>query len=300
MIIGIIGAGRVGLLYQEILTSSYDIETILCDTSGKYPIIDYKDVRLQNCEIIIIATPPINHYEIIEYYLAHTKLSIVVETPAVINENDLTKLQVLYKNNQERVYFAYHTFFNPLFKDSFSDQNINKIQVTNLENVIHYHGMSSWVFNPDISGGGCIIDSGINIFSVIARFVPDLKVKSCFIKTRISLVEDYCHIILESKSRNTTVDVVLDWNFKDTQERKYSFYTKNFINHIDLANGEPIIEFDSNIQRKNKIVDQDSEYKLMVMDFINYFTKNQESKINFDPLLPIRLVFDCYKLKQNR
>jgi hypothetical protein len=92
----------------------------------------------------------------------------------------------------------------------------------------------------------------------------------------------------------------LDWNFKDTQERKYSFYTKNFINHIDLANGEPIIEFDSNIQRKNKIVDQDSEYKLMVMDFINYFTKNQESKINFDPLLPIRLVFDCYKLKQNR
>lgn len=296
MKIGIIGYGRIGKLYFSILNTKYpQSEIVFCDNKEEGCINNYKDISFSDCSIVIISTPPHNHYEICDYFILNTRSCVVLEKPAVIYEEDMFRLSQMYDIYSNKIYFAYHTLFNPLFKNNLNEQSFDNIIIESKENVVYYHGINSWIYNESTSGGGCIIDSGVNIFSVLCSIVPNLKVIKCSVKFKTLPVEDYANI--KMSSNKTKVQIYMDWNYQESEVRNYIFENINQKHVIDIANGLSTTMNKSRNSLAQNVVDQKSEYELLIEDFMSFFN-NGKSKINFHPLLPLKLVFDCYKLAE--
>lgn len=298
MKIALIGYGTIGPLYN-IALKDFKPELLICTPSsnpGKNGDIlyfnDYKSKEILTADIVIIASPPSSHYELLEYFVKNNK-KVVVEKPAVISQEQLIKLQGLVNSN---IYFAYHTAFNPLVNrltDLLKNKEITNIGVTYEENVYDYHKPDGWIFHKDIAGGGCLIDSGINIFSVLYKFVPELEVMGGKMSNRYSPVEDLVKVQLRT-SNNISIEINMDW-FSTKENRIFHFDTTEGSVEVNLATNEVIIDGREEEKLKNITkIDQQSEYNELVQDFIRYFATKQ-THIKYSPILPIETILHIYE-----
>jgi len=196
--IAIIGFGKIGKIYKQIL-DSFGYEIIICDTASTLYIKDYREDSLKTCDLII-TTPPALHFEIAEYFLRLGK-KVLIEKPPVINRNQINILKELDKGSL--LYCAYHTVFNPLFGEIntlINTDELKSIEIINREYIYNYHKQNGWITNSKISGGGCLIDNGINSFSVVMNYVNSIKFVSGNLESRYLNVEDLVDLNLEAKN----------------------------------------------------------------------------------------------------
>lgn len=295
--IAIIGFGKIGKIYKQIL-ESLGYEIIICDTASTLYIQDYREDSLKTCDLIIITTPPALHFEIAEYFLLLGK-KVLIEKPPVINRKQIKILKELDKGSL--LYCAYHTVFNPLFgeiNNLINTDELESIEIINREYIYNYHKKDGWITNSNISGGGCLIDNGINSFSVIMNYVDSIKFVSGNLETRYLNVEDYVDLKLEAKNNKGTIVNIKynsDWFCKINEERKYIFNSKNDCLELNISQNKVLL---NGIEVKNKFdninsVQEMQEYRKLINDMFKYFD-TQTSYLKYRKFEPLELVLNCY------
>jgi predicted dehydrogenase len=294
--IAIIGYGKIGKIYENFLRQ-YGFQILICDNAfGE--IVDYKDSKLLVADIVFVTTPPLYHFEISKYFLSLGK-KVVLEKPPVISKQQQNIIVSLEK--QDNLYCAYHTLFNPLFE--FIEKYLNikelvKIEILNKEYIFNYHNKDSWILDPKISGGGCLIDNGINVFSVLLSYVDILSVVRCELSKDFLPVEDNVSVGLLGKNKIgevVKIEYSSKWYERSIEERRYIFHTKENVLDIDLAKN--IVKLNDELISNNLIESQNvlenEEYEIMVKDIISFFDIGV-SKIKYDKFAPLDIVFSCY------
>lgn len=286
----IIGYGTIGKVFKSIL-GELGIDTIICDRNSNNGIESYNDIDIAVCDAVIVATPPQSHVEIAKYFV-NKNIPTLVEKPAGINMTDYIELEETIRNG-DPLYLAYHTRFNPVIIEAYKHlrKNIKKIEVTYSENVGDYHDLNSWIFNKDVSGGGCVIDSGINIFSVIYELTNNFDLKKVNLSASHSDVEDKAYIMADT-DKGIEVIISIDWRSNHEQRQfRFVFEDDSYV-LVDIATEE--IWKDS-VQIKfstNNKVNHNTEYRNLVKDFIQVIVNNNFAKPN--SLLPLKTVLDIY------
>jgi len=188
-----------------------------------------------NC--IIIATPPSTHAEITAYALG-LKKKVIVEKPFSLKFEEALRCVDLARKNNTHLYFAYHAAFNPMTLQTkekvksilSSGDKISSFKVIFNEDVRNYHGANSWIFNPEISGGGCLIDSGVNAISVVENvgvghvmpvkvalgYDPKFKVE---ISSKVQLAS--------SRDPHVTGELIQEWLHTGTEKREITITFKS-------------------------------------------------------------------------
>lgn len=295
--ITLIGYGTIGKVYARVF-KKLGLEFNVCDNTATDSCIHYKsyrDLEILKSDIIVIATPPNNHFELIKYFLSHDRL-VVCEKPAVISETELKDLQHL-KNFNSNLYLAYHTKFNSTYRNALyllRNRQIRSIKVEYKENVLDYHTLNSWIFNKKISGGGCLIDSGINILSIILDLVDNINLNKFLVNAGINGVEDMVNIEATYDNK-TNIVISQDWHNCDEIRCFTCTLDSEDVLKFDLATSQ--IKLNGKIIKEglNLHVDHDDEYLNLVNDFLMYF-KSQIGQRNAitKQIKPLEIIFSIY------
>ncbi len=294
----LIGNGNVAHYYIQTFLD-FSAEFVICSRTEQkgfaYPhVTDFMSPDILSADYVCVATPPYLHYEMANYYLNKGK-NVILEKPAVIT---LAELKMLVgRTKSKNLYLAYHSAFNPLiqtFISSFQVKDLNKVEVNYAEDVFFYHpNKSSWLFRKSLSGGGCLADSGINIFSILYQFLPEMELVSGKLSKKQFEVEDAIDLSMITAG-GIPIKIKMDW-LADIEKREFKLWAAEDKLTFDLAtnnislNGSQITLFNKEINR----VDQYSEYKNMLNDAINYF-KNGTTQIKYSPMLPLKTVLTIY------
>ena len=168
---GIIGYGRMGQLYQNVLDSLKIEVTFICDkknqTDKKNFFYDYKKaINKSNVDGIIISTYGPSHYEIIEYAIKKNIKYIVCEKPFTTSVKHADDLVKLLKSSNTRLNVNYLRRYSPIYKKLKIDLKDKKIIGSPRSIVI-------------TSGAGGISALGTH-FLDLCRLILDSKVKSVY------------------------------------------------------------------------------------------------------------------------
>lgn len=302
--VGIIGYGAIAPYYLNAIKKNKKIELkIICDL--KYKDVpkgccfkkNYRSIKVNDLELVIIATPPISHFKIAKYFL-NININVLIEKPAVINTDQLDKLIIAQENSSAKLFFAYHSQYNPLLlklKALLHNKKIIRVSANCTENILNFHPDSKkWIFDNAMSGGGCVIDSAINILAATLTLVKDIRIKSCYLEKFFKKVE--IKSIINFNFLNGEGKILNEWN-NNKRTEKIKIITEN--------KDEYIIDYANMVLRRNKHIlksieltddytDMAKEYENLIAD-IPFLLSNQNSKILLtQSIKPLSLVFDCY------
>ena len=294
----IIGYGQIGPVYHQALASN-KIEVLLCDLNSLIYPQDFRSKAFQEVDFIVVSTPPHTHLEIASYFLCQGK-KVILEKPAVLNLTELIQLQHLADDQPGCLYLSYHTAFNPLLSQLVNDleqarPQLEKISIKYQENVFDYHpNFSDWIFRPELSGGGCMIDSGINIFSVLGILVakPTKLVKASLKYKEKMEVEIQADI--QMMAGRTPILISLDW-MSNQEIREYIILTNRGEFRADLARNYLVTPQRQMYLKSPTGVDQEAEYRELVKDALNYFQTGKTLIADF--WHPLKSVFEVYDWK---
>lgn len=293
----LIGNGNIAPQYLNAFRR-YTDDIAVCSRTHKscdyFQTTNFRAPEILSADVICIATPPYLHFNMAKFYLDHNK-KVVLEKPAVTSAHDLNEL--LSHPQNKNLYFAYHSAFNPLVLDiasKFKVQNLREMEVSYSEDVFFYHpDRNGWLFNQELSGGGCLVDSGINIFSILYKFVPNLELVGGFLSQNQLAVEDSLLLTLETRS-GVNVRINMNW-LSSIEERKFTLrgveeLTFNLATNEIHLDGENVSSTSVELEK----VDQFAEYQNLLADALHYF-KTGNSRLGYDPKLPLQTVFNIYE-----
>jgi len=264
-----------------------------------------------NC--IIIATPPDSHPEITAHALK-LKKRVIVEKPFSILFEDAIKCVDLAKKYNTHLYFAYHAAFNPLTLHakqqiakllSIGDK-ISTFKVVSREDVRNYHGANSWIFEPKIAGGGCLIDSGVNAISVVFNigvgFVIPTSVQLGFDPNY--KVEISANINWRSPDSSIKGQLIQEWLYTGPEKRdvEVNFISGNSIS-FDYATGFVVSLINGKEEKQQVKLRSEGdhlpspmahEYNNIIDDAVKAFDRKEV----IDPIgvRPFESIMLCYEL----
>jgi len=107
------------------------------------------------------------------------KIDVFVEKPVVLNSSEYQRATKSVTDNGTHLYFGYHLPFKPSFirfkemlmqNVTVGKDKITKFDVEYTENSKNSPN-SSWMFSQQNSGGGCLMDSGINVLACLEEIL---------------------------------------------------------------------------------------------------------------------------------
>ena len=249
--VGLVGYGTIGKVHEKVIRSfknNFELVAISDLQRQKVPkgIKYYKDytdlLSKEHVEAISIATPPSSHYLIALDSISANK-HVLVEKPPTIDSKKCQRLEKLAKKNSVILFTAFHMRYNPAVVQAtkkLSKANIKKIEITFKEYVFNFHDPNRWIFNPAISGGGVLMDSGINALSVVKSVLQDnsnfsikkvvlTKAKNMKVETKVKVNFVF--------GNNGTGSLKMDWLYKPKDIRKLIFYTIRNVYNININKG---------------------------------------------------------------
>ena len=211
--VGVIGAGKMGLLHSGIFNNLNG--SVLSAISEKKKIISeiikqcvsevkiYKNYEEmlddEQLDIIVITTPVFLHKRMIENAIDHNA-HVFVEKPLAINGKECQSL--LGKSTQNKTMVGYCRRFMETYKmakkviESKELGRVNDFRAHLFVAQVFHQG-KGWLYNPETSGGGVLIDLGSHAIDMIHYLFGDIKQvhasgKSVYNKE----VEDYVSVKL--------------------------------------------------------------------------------------------------------
>ncbi len=286
--LGLIGFGNIGKIHHDALTKSgqtdfqlkaiADLSTQSVDDSVEF-YDDYRELlKNPNIQAVSINTPPNTHHQLVMDALRVGK-HVLVEKPPALTVAQCEEMTVC-ANQQERVLFmSFHARSNlcvEAAKRELVDKNIEGIDMQYSEYAPNYHDTSGWIFNPEIAGGGVLIDSGINALSVVTYVLPDwvsLSVKDAkFKKAEGFKVETQAHVGFSFGSKGFGT-LSMDWMNKGPEVRQVTFtadgdtYAVDIVKNIFSKNGE--------VRMKSLNSSLNSEYRGVYKDFARHLAERK-------------------------
>ena len=172
--------------------------------------------------------------------------------------------------------------------------NVEKIEITFREYVFNFHDPSRWIFNPAISGGGVLMDSGINALSVVKSVLQDnfnYRIKKvCLVKTKEMKVETEAQVEFVFGERSIG-SLKMDWLYKPKDIRKLIFYTRNKKYTVNINKG-------SLSENGHALFKIDLRYDTMFLEYLGvyeHFQKTIQQRISFASIEELQFVESAYK-----
>ena len=72
--------------------------------------LNYKNIDVNNVDLVIISTPTKTHYQLAQYFLKHS--NVLVEKPLALKKNDIINLEKLSKKNNKKLFVDYPFIFS--------------------------------------------------------------------------------------------------------------------------------------------------------------------------------------------
>lgn len=189
--VAIIGLGKISAPHIQGLLNNKDKFKIVavCDINGDLKTVanvldvpfyeSHLDIaKLDNVDIALVLTPPATHHEIAKDLLL-SKKNVLVEKPGVLKIDDLYDLVATAKEHDVFFDVMFHWFHGSevIALDSMINNfgDLKKIEATAFD---PYTLADQKTIAPDcVHMSGAWFDSGINILSMLARFVDVIKFK---------------------------------------------------------------------------------------------------------------------------
>lgn len=307
--LGIIGFGSIGKIHNKVIENK---------CSGLFKVIAIADINpevkaagvefytsyldlIKKKEInsVSVNTPPNNHYQIVKEALKARK-NVLVEKPPFLSSVEIKKMKILADKVGKTLFMAFHARYYGIVdkvKRELTGQKIEKIEILYTDYVLNYFDPSGWIFNPSISGGGVLIDSGINALSIVDYIFKGLRYK--LIDARLVLrgknkVESQAEIKFKF-GENIAGSMKLNNMDPGPEKKRITFilengtkYVLDIINKHLLKNGKVIAREKSGGGNGE---DLESEYEGVYKDFSGYVNK----KKSFVSYREIEFIEDIYK-----
>lgn len=241
--VGIVGCGAILPYYLKAIGKIHDYQlTSLCDLKYQECVKDginyfsnieqMLTISANHLDLVILATPPDSHYDLALSCLKH-HVNVVVEKPLALNLAQAKALISYAKRQNSLCYAAYHTAFNPKF-NHLATNDVENIEIIYKEDVRNYHPDLGWIFDAKIAGGGCIVDSGINIFSALIKKFGPIKILKVVLRYSPGFNVETGADINFSLYNQKKGTISMDW-LSETEERVYRFTDNSSFFQIDLA-----------------------------------------------------------------
>jgi len=281
---------------------------------------DWKDlVHDPKVNTIIIATPPSTHAPITIEAIKLGK-KVISEKPFSTVLEDAHKCIALAKEKKTHLNFAYHAAMNPLSVVARKrvhallekGDKVVSINIDFREFVMNYHNGQSWIFDAPISGGGVLIDSGVNAISTVQYVVgkvapthvelvngPDFKVEtSCKVK-----FAGVSHPELKG-------ELVQDWLWKGDESRAFDIkFSSGTIIHFCFAKGSMTTTNPDGTSHTEQVINKnvdDHHLTPMSLEYINvvnyavdqFLTQEYVDELGEGPFEFVMKAYELHKTKQ--
>jgi predicted dehydrogenase len=187
---GIIGKKRARSLGNNTLKAAADINInnayeLAMEFEGVKVFSDYRELLKEDIEIVIVSTTN-NMLSKITLDAVKSGKHVLVEKPAAIHYKELEPIIEEAKNYNIQVKVGYNLRFHPaIYEAIMSSHELGEIMFIRAN---YGHGGrkgydKEWRANPEISGGGELIDQCVHLLDLAQCFLGDLVLKSGQTKT---------------------------------------------------------------------------------------------------------------------
>ncbi len=265
--LGIIGAGEICSAYVKALRNIQGIELKAIADIDYEKLQRYRHVQgLVTCQPdeifeqemngVLIATPNSYHAGYVLKALSEG-LDAICEKPLAISLDDVKTLTGLTKRSM--LYMALHCRFRPECQYALNNLK-GQVEVFRQYYCENWLNAPQWYFNPVISGGGVLLDVGINQIDWMIQLLEQPLLKTALIKKHHYAVDVEADLTWEhSKGKGKTI---LGWN---TQEEKKQTYIKT------TSQDEYILDHIKHTVHKNEkliFMEECREYEGVLLDFL--------------------------------
>ncbi len=242
--IGVVGCGGVAqIIHLPALARLKEVEIkAICDidirkasiVANRFEvahIFDDIEEMFARCELdaVFILTPNNMHLPMSLIALKHGA-HLFIEKPAARNRKEAQRIEQAAQKNSRHVMVGMHTRFRHdirVIKDYLNNQALGEIFFIKTEWLqARFQAIKQpWLLNKNISGGGVLMDLGIQVIDAISWIanhprLESVKVHSHQINESLE-VEDFCSICL-SFAGNLTISCLVSWNFPIEHDRFFA------------------------------------------------------------------------------
>lgn len=237
----------------------------------------------EECDLVIISTPPSSHYRLIKLALENKK-NVICEKPALLNYEEFDELHELAKKNNVQFNISYHWQNGQevkAFNQKYDMSKINSIAIS-ANDPYSQDGINIDDNKKHLEGAW--IDSGVNALSMVKLWLP---FASFTIKDMDVIFAKNIHQPIYAKVKllidSVPVSIEVDWRHGVNKKISYLKYDSRDI-VIDHSN--------------QTIIDGENKYQYddmprLTRHYYNYFTSYQgvdnfiESKLIHKVLLEV-------------
>lgn len=236
MKIGIIGISHTfQSQYKALKELGYDM--VLCDID-KAKLQNFKEEKVENyksligkVEVVLIATPPKEHFKIVKFFL-EKKIKVICEKPLVTKISELKELKQLINNNFYNIlHFAYGEEIN-WFINNYNKKRPKKIKVY----INDPYMKNKHITKEGISLGGAYLDEVINPLSALVRIYGN----NLNFEDKHNIIDNFCLLDYVSKSHFKIDDIPIEinvvWNDFGNKEKYMDLYFTTEIIRLDSYN----------------------------------------------------------------
>lgn len=313
--IGLIGFGNIGKVQFEALTKSpqtnFEVTAVadpqpsetakgLVGTETNF-YLDYKEL-LSNPEIVAVSinTPPNTHYQLVMDALNAGK-HVLVEKPPALTVEECQRMTDLANEKGKVLFMAFHARYSPSVeaaKQELADKNVTGIDIKYAEYALNYHAPDGWIFNPEVAGGGVLMDSGINALSIITYVLPDVVLEpsdASFEQPDNFRIETGAEVDLMFGDGGKG-HISMDWMHKGPEIRQVTFHTDTGDEYVvDIVNNR-LVKNGTNPSEKEEesreMVDQHSEYRGVYEDFAHHIVQGN----SLTSVKELAFIIQAYKI----
>lgn len=188
--VALIGLGVISRYYLRAVEQLPSLSlAAVCSRSGtateKLPegVPLYTDYRQMISEIgpdiVIVATPNHLHFTMATDAL-RAGCHVLCEKPLAITPGEIRKLISMARRHKRLLLTVFHRRYNRQIQDLLAGSLAEKpgiIIARYLENIPDHSDNKYWYRSLAQSGGGCVIDNGINVFDVLLHLTGELRIR---------------------------------------------------------------------------------------------------------------------------
>jgi predicted dehydrogenase len=233
---------------------------------------DYQEILGDSgIQAVSIVTPPESHMRIAMEALAAGK-HVYDEKPPALRVEDCNTMIASAREQDKKLFFSYHYRYHPLMlaaTEALRGRDIRGIDITINQDAFVHHDPNGWTFNPNIGGGGTLIDDGINFLGVVPQILghsPKFAITDArFAFDRGMQVETRADVDFRF-GQNGNGKIKLDWLNGEQPERKIVFLADDARYTVDLMknvfHSDDIVYMDLRERRgdRDKIMEYEGAY----------------------------------------
>jgi predicted dehydrogenase len=231
--IALIGLGNIAEKYIKTISQIKELSLVAyCDPKetkikrnieDRNKIVDdYTMLDYMNLDYVFVLTPPDTHFKIAKYFLKKN-INVFVEKPGTTNIKDLKEL-ISIANKKGLVFdvILHWKYGDELHQISRYFKDIKRVTVSVID---PYY--NNGIIPEKVSLGGAWMDSGINVLSMLSKFLDISKFKYVKHTAKNDIISrlDYSTNVMFTYM-NSSIEIDITWS-KDDNLKETTIYNNN-------------------------------------------------------------------------